>query len=400
MHPYQQFNDPQKQLYNEAIQLNSNQLDYNYMTIFIYINQLPIVHKKNLFKPFERQIFFTNNRCLNCKNSYRPSEYMFVKLSSYTEQPSFILSFIYFMAYKSYQSAMNIFLWLVNSFWLRGKLGYALVLHSKNDTFMKLFYEEIVKPLFNADYCEQIDNESLDKKSLSVKLDKKVIYNFHNITTPSIVGEPAKEFTKRLIYKDDLKINNKTVTTQANILITSTTSYIPLIGQDVQSVFVDVESNLDDLCKIMKIPKDPYVVMFYIKDDLDNFARILRRIDLSKIDTFKRESLYNSYDHIFDGDISLLEVFYRAIKNKDIVFFILLKTKAPKLYQILVEDFKHNRVNRKNLIEYFIALFGEEIYTRKNYKNFIADLRNLSSTEEPFENEKTFQIHTQVYYRL
>ena len=94
MHPYQQFNDPQKQLYNEAIQLNSNQLDYNYMTIFIYINQLPIVHKKNLFKPFERQIFFTNNRGLNCKNSYRPSEYMFVKLSSYTEQPSFILSFI------------------------------------------------------------------------------------------------------------------------------------------------------------------------------------------------------------------------------------------------------------------------------------------------------------------
>ena len=163
MHPYQQFNDPQKQLYNEAIQLNSNQLDYNYMTIFIYINQLPIVHKKNLFKPFERQIFFTNNRGLNCKNSYRPSEYMFVTLSSYTEQPSFILSFIYFMAYKSYQSAMNIFLWLVNSFWLRGKLGYALVLHSKNDTFMKLFYEEIIKPLFNADHCEHIDKVKYNK---------------------------------------------------------------------------------------------------------------------------------------------------------------------------------------------------------------------------------------------
>ncbi len=38
--------------------------------------------------------------------------------------------------------------------------------------------------------------------------DEKVIYNFHNILTPTILKAPAKELTKRLIHKNDYKLNN------------------------------------------------------------------------------------------------------------------------------------------------------------------------------------------------
>ena len=68
-----------------------------------------------------------------------------------------------------------------------------------------------------------------------------------------VVDTISKEFTKKLLYKDSNKLNNKNITTVANILVTSTSNYLPLVGEDIPNILVDVESNLDDFCKMNNI---------------------------------------------------------------------------------------------------------------------------------------------------
>ena len=101
---------------------------------------------------------------------------------------------------------------------------------------------------------------------------------------------------------------------------------------------------------------------------------------------------------IMDGDVDVLYVFNSSIKNRDKAVFKRLEIIAPNLYRTLADDFDKDRVDRKNLLKYFSAIFGEDIYTSN--RTLIADLRELSDTEEPFENRKPTQSGPTVYYDL
>jgi len=387
----------QEQLYKEIVDLSTNQLQYNKQISYIQINELPTVQKE-LFRPSTKLAFFVNNGLLY-KNAYITTEYMIQPLLK-DNNNSFILPFILSMVKNSPIQAMDVFIWLANSFNTLQKLPFVLVLHSENDTCMKLFYEEIIMPLFNHDYCTKIDDDNLDKKSLSNKLDEKVINHFHNILTPTILDAPAQELTKRLIHKDDYKLNTKVITTVANTLITSTSKYIPLIAKDVLSLVIEVESNLDNFCGEKNISVNYYQIVNLIENDLTNFANLLRNIDLTRLNHMSSLNYYDSNKNIdiMDGDADILKVFEVSIKNKDIVFFKRLEIIAEKLYKKLILDFNKNRVDRKNLIKYFSILFGEDIY--KSNRALIAGLRGFSTTKEAFENEKTFNNNGTVYYNL
>ena len=138
-----------------------------------------------------------------------------------------------------------------------------------------------------------------------------------------------------------------------------------------------------------------------IRSDLINFYTILKHMDS---DMFYRNNGHFVMDdnglnfNILDSNTDILDTFENIIKNKDIVPFDNLKNQNKKLYNKLLEDFEKNRVDRKNLFEYFTALFGESIY--KNNNQLIKVLRDLSDTKEPFGNMTTFNNNGRVYYRL
>lgn len=387
------------QLHQDRVALSHNQYEYTNQIYYLYLSELPIIYKEQ-FSPYIKFSFYHQN-ALVYKNSYTPSWYMTNHIDINTNN-SFILSYIFAMAKNDFKKAISIIAWLANSFNLLQKLPYALVLHSKNDIHMRLFYEEIIEPLFHKDYCETISNDTLDKKALSQKLDEKVIYRFHNITTPTILEEDAKELVKRLIHKEEYRLNNKYITTLANILITSTSRYIPLIAKDVPYIIVDTASNLEEFCKEKKISTDYYAIAQLIKNDLMNFATILRKIDLNKLSAAVALEFqyYNGDDNrnIVDGDVAVVKVFELAIKNKDEAFFQKIKLQAPKLYSKLSDDFNKNRIDRKNLIEYFSILFGEGIF--KTNRALVAKLKEISTTVEPFGNEDTFNNNGRVYYNI
>ncbi|MDX4037865.1 hypothetical protein [Aliarcobacter skirrowii] len=386
-HPLQN----QEVLHNGIIQLSTYYLESHLRTRYIKLDELPIVYKI-LFRPSINQAFF-DEKNQNCKNSYIPSTYYVQNLHQYDFENSFIMTFIFFLAKDNLKNAMIIFKWLeyiVNS---KNKLQLPLVFHSTDDICIKLFWEEIVEPLINPTYCEKFSNDTVDEKSLINKLDEKVIYNFHNVTISNILNLSSNNFMYKLINKDELKIGNKTFTTRASILITSTTKYIPLINKDTSCIFLEVASSLDNLGLNFKNTVE------LISKDLDNFSTILKYVDFNNLAKEYPFIIYNvENSDILNADTDVLDAFENIIKNKDIVPFENLRIKNKKLYNKLLEDFEKNRVDRKNLFEYFTFLFGESIY--RNNNQLIKVLRDLSDTKEPFGNITTFNNNGRVYYRL
>ena len=386
-HPLQN----QESLYNGIIQLSTYYLESHLRTRYIKIDELPIVYK-TLFRPNINMAFFYEKN-MNCKNSYVPSIYQIKNLSEYDFENSFIMTFILFLAKDNINNAMMIFKWLVYVVNSKNKLPYPLVFHSTDDSCIKLFWEEIVEPLLNPSYCEKFSNDTVDEKSLMNKLDEKVIYNFHNITTSNILNLSSNDFINKLINKDELKIGGKTVTTLANVFISSTTKYIPLISKDIPCILLEVASNLDNLGLNFKNTVE------LISKDLDNFSTILKYVDFNNLAKEYPFIIYNvENSDILNADTDVLDAFENIIKNKDIVPFENLRIKNKKLYNKLLEDFEKNRVDRKNLFEYFTFLFGESIY--RNNNQLIKVLRDLSDTKEPFGNITTFNNNGRVYYRL
>ena len=386
-HPLQN----QESLYNGIIQLSTYYLESHLRTLYIKIDELPIVYK-TLFRPNINMAFFYEKN-MNCKNSYVPSIYQIKNLSEYDFENSFIMTFILFLAKDNIKKAMMIFKWLVYVVNSKNKLPYPLVFHSTDDSCIKLFWEEIVEPLLNPSYCEKFSNDTVDEKLLINKLDEKVIYNFHNITTSNILNLSSNDFINKLINKDELKIGGKTVTTLANVFISSTTKYIPLISKDIPCILLEVASNLDNLGLNFKNTVE------LISKDLDNFSTILKYVDFNNLAKEYPFIIYNvENSDILNADTDVLDAFENIIKNKDIVPFENLRIKNKKLYNKLLEDFEKNRVDRKNLFEYFTFLFGESIY--RNNNQLIKVLRDLSDTKEPFGNITSFNNNGRVYYRL
>ena len=386
-HPLQN----QESLYNGIIQLSIYYLESHLRTLYIKIDELPIVYK-TLFRPNINMAFFYEKN-MNCKNSYVHSKYQIQNLSEYDFENSFIMTFILFLAKDNIDNAMMIFKWLGYVVNFKNKIQHPLVFHSTDDSCIKLFWEEIVEPLLNPSYCEKFSNDTVDEKSLMNKLDEKVIYNFHNITTSNILILSSNDFINKLINKDELKIGGKTVTTLANVFISSTTKYIPLISKDIPCILLEVASNLDNL----KLNYNQAVEL--INKDLSNFSTILKYIDFNNLAKENPFSFYNDENmDMLDASKDVLDAFENIIKNKDIVPFDNLKNQNKKLYNKLVEDFEKNRVDRKNLFEYFSALFGESIY--RNNNQLIKDLKDLSDAKEPFGNITTFNNNGRVYYRL
>jgi len=388
----------QKELHQQTIELFDFQHQYREQVSSIYANELPVVVKED-FKPETKQFFYKDNGLI-CKNSYIASKYMTNLVLQPDTINSFTLSFILYMAKGDTTQALNIIVWLAYSFNYLEKLPFTLVLHSDCDKYMKLFYEEIIEPFFNPDHCEEINSDDLTKKALSIKLDKKVIYHFKDIVEATIFKAPANELIKRVQYKDTYKLNNKTTITKANILITSTSNYIPLIAKDVKSIVVNVESDLKSFCKAKNITTDPYyTVADLIKHDLPNFSFIIRSMDMDKLYGLFHHNYYDGKNaDIMDNNVDILEVFEASFRYQDKPFFKITEKKSPKLYQQLMDDLNMNRVNRHKLLDYFSLLFGENIY--KNNTALIAALKKISSTDQPFENDKPFQIGKNVYYKL
>jgi len=389
----------QEKLYDGAIQLSTYYLDAHIGTIYIRLDDLPIMQKE-AFEPRAKQAFYPSANGLNYRNKFVPTPFMVYPYNLCEPNQSFIMIFILFMAKNDILQAFKILLWVTESY-IQNKLDFVLVLHSQEDKYLKLFFEELLEPLFHDFQCEKIENGVLSSKDLASVLDEKYIYNFHNISVASILGEPSHELTNELIHKDTNKINRKSITTVANIVISSTSRYIPMINEDVPCSIVEVDSNIDALCKYINIRPNKNTIAKYIKNDIPNFVSILRNLDLQALKNAYPAVNQNIPNNLLDGNTDAAMVFDRIIRDKDIApFKLIARTSAEKkLVEEMRDNFNQNRVDKAHLLNYFELLFGKGIY--RSNRVLIKTLKNdYSSTGEPFDNLKTHVRKGRAYYFL
>lgn len=389
----------QEKLFSTSIQLSTINLEAQIGTYFIKLDELPIIHKEK-FEPSSKQAFFTDINGLNIRNKFLSTKYMVYPYNLCDPSKSFIIQFIFFMAKKDIHQAFKILLWVTESYRLN-KLPFALVLHSQDDAYMKLFYEGLLEPLFNDFQCEKIKNEGLGTKELASDLDEKFIYNFHNISASSILGEASHKLTNRLIHKDSNKINKKSIVTVGNIVITSTSKYIPMINKDVLCSIVEIDSSIDALCKYSNEKLNEHKIAKLIENDIPNFVSIIRNLDLQTLNkVYPVVDSHISYV-LLDGDTDATKVFDRIIRDRDITpFKSISKTKSDeKIIEEINDNFNQNRVDKAHLLKYFELLFGKSIY--RSNRALISILgKDYSKTNEPFDNLKTHVRSGRGYYIL
>ncbi|MCX6077302.1 MAG: hypothetical protein NTW78_10540, partial [Campylobacterales bacterium] len=377
------YNQEQIGFLNEKAQLIEQQLEFEKNTRYLYTEQFPTVHKE-VFEPFMKSTFFIGKNNLLHKNSYTPSVYMvqsFDSLQQNYSEDSIILRFILAMANNNFDKAKDIFLWLARSFLTLQKERVALVLCSKNDIYSNLFYKWIVEPLFNEEYCVEINNDILQQKKIATVLENKVIYHFKDIATATFLNAPIKELADTLLNCDTYTLHNKKINAKASILISSSSKHIPLIANNIAAVVVDVNHNIDDfrdeMSSIGKFAMTKHHIAELIKQDLDNFAAILRSINVVSLYEIYYSKTYYKKNHdnqnttdqagefeesIVDGDAEILELFWLALVNKDVIKFDKLRKTNKNVYNVLISDFVEDRILSINLEKYFPAMFGEGIY--------------------------------------
>lgn len=362
--------------------LNEKAFELKIKTQYMYTDELLTVHKEK-FEPSAKLMFFDEIKGLTYKNSYSPSIYM-VKTFENQEKPlqtnnndSIILRFILSMTKYNLDKAKDILIWLARSFLTLFKEPTTLVLYSKNNIYANIFYKQIFEPLFNEEFCLEINDDTLKQKKINSLLNNKVIYYFKDISTTTFLNAPIKDLTDTLLNCDDYYLFNRKINTKGNILISSTSKHIPLISSEINSIVVDVNDNIDDfpneIIKLEKASEKKHFMATLIKNDLDNFVKILRSMDIHKL---LYECSYSSYytkmenpnitesekefqESILDGDTEMLELFWLALVNRDKSKFTKLKT---NLYNTLAADFLNYKILGINLISYFSAMFGEGIY--------------------------------------
>jgi len=379
----------QQEMLNEAIiTLSTYQLSNHTQASCIFLDKVPIGYKEE-YRQDIRQACYRDKNNLNIINAFAPSEHMLEYYCCNQEDIPVTLLYIYSMAKKDISKAMTILKWTIKTLIYGEKLPYVLALTSEENTCMKIYYEEILVPYLHNVNCEKIEHNNLNKKDLSQMLDKKALYNFHNITSPLILNAPAMEFADSLIYQDELKLNNKTITTRGNILITSTCNYLPLIGPHIQSLIIDVESHVVEFCKQQKINSSPRSVINLIREDRSDFIAFLRSIDIAKLEYKYNFVTQNFASNVILGMEDILKVFDTFVKIKYINLFHNLKVTDPNLYSTLEKNFEDNKIARPNLLRYFESVFGKSHY--KNNGELIEALKLLSNADHPFDNDKISQ---------
>jgi hypothetical protein len=157
----------------QKLRLNDEEFKLKNHTQYIYTDQLMTIYKEK-FKPSERLMFFDEIKGLTYKNSYSPSVYM-VKTFENQAKPlqtnnndSIILKFILALTKYNLDKAKDILIWLAKSFLTLTKDYTTLVLCSKNDVYTNIFYKQIVEPLFNEEFCLEINDDTLKQKKINV----------------------------------------------------------------------------------------------------------------------------------------------------------------------------------------------------------------------------------------
>ena len=352
--------------------------------------------QKDDFRPTVLNEFFEYKN-LWYRNIFEPTQYLKMSKKEYAE-PRAILSLIKHLAKNDEEHYRYILNWLAYFFTGLKKSQVALVLRGNQGAGKGILFENIIKPLFGAKYCIQVNDKTLNTNFLGGIVENKLFFNLDEISHNVAGNKNIKNFLKALVTNKSITAEKKNINMDnetriyGQVLITSNEPYILEI--ETSDRRYTVFSTGDSLTKVSYLGYGSYGNFAkQIQSELKDFSLFLKSYKIddalanTALDTADKRALVNATNDKF-------KLFVNAIEKKDIEFFSELEDNSKNLYSILIEDFSKDRIQKENLTNYFNNLFDEDIKA----KALIQRLRAVSPVI--FDDANVSKSNGKRFYRI
>lgn len=363
----------------------------------IDVHHLRMVHD-NKFEPQRLAEFFIESKLLYYRNLFKPSYYLQIKQennpksikltpnyqedtdTSFESIKRLIMHLVDYVP-ERFDYLIN---WLAYFFQALKKSQVALVLRGNQGTGKGIFFNEIIKPLFGAEYCKTINDKSLSSSYLGGIIENAIFFNLDEISYKKVENKTIKNFLKALITNDTITAEKKFITLEketniyAQVLITSNEVYVLDIEPSDRryTIFNTSNTNLahnnyldygsyDNLSN--KIENQLEFFAQYLKNYSVNVEKANVALDTKEkrelqmlhinVQEKKQKSKYSQAVKIHD---SIIEFGY-ALKYCDIYAFRSIEFENLDFYNEIINDLKNHKFKIKNLLPAFNYLYGDEL---------------------------------------
>jgi len=349
------------------------------------------------FNPFMLEEFFKKDNSLIYRNIFKPTKYLQLQQSTDDEIKINTKEIVTFKAIKRlivhlandnldrYKYIIN---WLAYFFQGLDKSQVALVLRGNQGAGKGIFYNEIIKPLFGAEYCVTINDKSLQSSYLGGIVENKIFFNMDEISHQKAASSSIKNFLKALVTNETITAEkkfetlNKETKLYGQILITSNEIQVLDVEEgDRRYTVFDTGNNL--MYNNYLGYKKYSTLSNVIEEELKDFAQYLKNVKVdiklanAALSTPEKEKLQQLHIQQEQEKIQRMQKnlqttqvmkinnaiiqFATAIRTNDKAHFTTIKFDNYKLYTEIMEDFAMNRFQIKNLLPAFQLLHSDEM---------------------------------------
>lgn len=373
---------------------------------------------EEIFDPFSKEEFISQNNGTYKLNKFKPSAYMLVdselnKELKFNLEHSAIAKLIFHLVNCNNYKRDWIINWLAYFFQRLKKSQVALVLLGEQGAGKGIFFNEVIKPLFGEDFVKTINDKSLNTNYKGSLVENTLFFNLDEISAKNS-SSSVKNFLKALVTNASItaekKFKNlkKEIKIYGQIIVTSNELYaLEIEPSDRRFTVFSTGGNLSHY-NFLGFGSYEFLSNT-IKSELESFAIYLKNYQVDEkmantaMNTLEKDDLIRQYQTRQDKEMLKLQPkqpkltklqtnvieFVEAIRSRNWNFFnTIVDEDKLQLKNEIFSDLQHNVFRVDNLLPAFKALYGNRSFSTNSEL-----LRELQKY-----NLSLFGLHnTQIY---
>ena len=392
---------------------------------------------EEIFDPFSKEEFISQNNGTYKLNKFKPSAYMLVdselnKELKFNLEHSAIGKLILHLVNYDRQRLYWVINWLAYFFQRLKKSQVALVLLGEQGAGKGIFFNEVIKPLFGEDFVKTINDKSLNTNYKGSLVENTLFFNLDEISAKNS-SSSVKNFLKALVTNASItaekKFKNlkKEIKIYGQIIVTSNELYaLEIEPSDRRFTVFSTGGNLSHY---NFLGFGSYEALSNaIKSELESFAIYLKnytvdeKIANTALNTIEKDDLIRQYQTRQDKEMLKLQPkqpkltklqqniieFAEAIRFRNWNFFnIIVDEDKLQLKNEIFSDLQHNVFRVENLLPTFQALYGKRFFTStsellrelQKYNSSLFGMHNISIYRNSNNELKEYFYLFQIYAR-
>ena len=340
---------------------------------------------EEIFDPFSKEEFISQNNGTYKLNKFKPSAYMLVdselnKELKFNLEHSAIGKLILHLVNYDRQRLYWVINWLAYFFQRLKKSQVALVLLGEQGAGKGILFNEVIKPLFGEDFVKTINDKSLNTNYKGSLVENTLFFNLDEISAKNS-SSSVKNFLKALVTNASItaekKFKNleKETPIYGQILITSNELYaLEIEPSDRRFTVFSTSGNLSH-CNFLDYG-DYEPLSNAIKNELELFAIYLKNYPIDEknantaLNTTEKDELIRQYQIANYKPIKLTKLqtnvieFAEAIRCRNLnLFNTIVDENKLQLKQEIFWDLQNNLFRVENLLPAFKTLYGSRNFS-------------------------------------